>query len=706
MSEHQTNIPRIRLAVDVGGTFTDVVLLDGKARSTLKVLTTADAPERGVIDGIEEVLSNAGKHLPDLDLLILGTTLATNALIERKGAKTALITTAGFRDLVEIGLEDRFAQYDIFLQKPQPLVPREWRYGITERIDAHGDILIPLDETQIPKLAATLRQAEIDSVAIVLLHSFVNPLHEQRIAALLRQAMPHLSITLSSVVCPEIREYERLSTACANAYVQPLVAGYLSRLEQQLASRGLRVPLFLMTSGGGITTLATGVEQPVRLVESGPAGGAVLARRIAEQLNAPRVLSFDMGGTTAKICFIDEYLPQISRSFEFGRVHRHQKGSGLPIRIPVIEMVEIGAGGGSIARIDRLGRIQVGPDSAGSQPGPASYGFGGTRATVTDANLVLGRIDPARFAGGRVNLNLEAARRALLRDIGEPLDTGAELAALAVTEIIVENMANAARVHGTELGKQVDQYTLVAFGGAAPLQAVRLAQKLGIRRVVIPTSAGVGSALGFLWAPIAYQAIHSFYQRLDRFDLPAVNHLLTDLAEQARKVVRAAAPDAPLQLRRIAYLRYSGQGHEVPVSFPDGALTDDVVADLVARFTNVYRQLYGRSLAHVPIEAISWSVTLTTDDSAIAGAAPLAPGHGAKAASATGSRQLVDPANAQTIEVPVYDRQQFIRGSYVTGPALVTEDETTTLVDAGYMAWQTETGHLVLDAISEGGRSS
>ncbi len=706
MSEHQTNIPRIRLAVDVGGTFTDVVLLDGKARSTLKVLTTADAPERGVIDGIEEVLSNAGKHLPDLDLLILGTTLATNALIERKGAKTALITTAGFRDLVEIGLEDRFAQYDIFLQKPQPLVPREWRYGITERIDAHGDILIPLDETQIPKLAATLRQAEIDSVAIVLLHSFVNPLHEQRIAALLRQAMPHLSITLSSVVCPEIREYERLSTACANAYVQPLVAGYLSRLEQQLASRGLRVPLFLMTSGGGITTLATGVEQPVRLVESGPAGGAVLARRIAEQLNPPRVLSFDMGGTTAKICFIDEYLPQISRSFEFGRVHRHQKGSGLPIRIPVIEMVEIGAGGGSIARIDRLGRIQVGPDSAGSQPGPASYGFGGTRATVTDANLVLGRIDPARFAGGRVNLNLEAARRALLRDIGEPLDTGAELAALAVTEIIVENMANAARVHGTELGKQVDQYTLVAFGGAAPLQAVRLAQKLGIRRVVIPTSAGVGSALGFLWAPIAYQAIHSFYQRLDRFDLPAVNHLLTDLAEQARKVVRAAAPDAPLQLRRIAYLRYSGQGHEVPVSFPDGALTDDVVADLVARFTNVYRQLYGRSLAHVPIEAISWSVTLTTDDSAIAGAAPLAPGHGAKAASATGSRQLVDPANAQTIEVPVYDRQQFIRGSYVTGPALVTEDETTTLVDAGYMAWQTETGHLVLDAISEGGRSS
>ncbi len=704
MSDTEVNASSLRLAVDVGGTFTDVVLLDGEQRHTVKVLTTADAPERGVIDGIEEMLVSAGKQMPDLDLLILGTTLATNALIERKGARTALITTAGFRDLLEIGLEDRFAQYDIFLQKPSPLVARDWRYGVTERIDANGNVLVPLDEQQVRELTAALRHEEIESVAVVLLHSYANALHEQRVAELLREELPHLAITLSSVVCPEIREYERLSTACANAYVQPLVAGYLSRLEQQLAARGLRVPLFLMTSGGGITTLATGVEQPVRLVESGPAGGAVLARRIAEQIAAPRVLSFDMGGTTAKICFIDDYQPQISRSFEFGRVHRHQKGSGLPIRIPVIEMVEIGAGGGSIARIDNLRRIQVGPDSAGSEPGPASYGLGGERATVTDANLVLGRIDPARFARGKVRLDVGAARRAVTADIGTPLSTGAALASLAVTEIIAENMANAARVHATELGKQIEYYTLVAFGGAAPLQAARLAQKLGIRRVVIPKSAGVGSALGFLWAPISYQAVHSLYQRLDSFNLPVINQLLAALAVQARQVVRAAAPQDPLRQRRVAYLRYAGQGHEVPVALPDGELNERVVADIAGEFAAVYRRLYGRSLDHVPVEAISWSVTLSTDDASVAGAQLRTPAQASAAPSPTGQRQLYTAPEGRPATVPVYERRTLIANQPFNGPALVSEDETTTLVDSGFSAWQTDAGHLILDAVDGGER--
>ncbi|MDB6001649.1 MAG: methylhydantoinase, partial [Rhizobacter sp.] len=405
---------RLRVAVDVGGTFTDIVLLRGAVKHTLKVLTTPAAPEQAVLGGVDEVLHKAGAGWVHVDLLILGTTLATNALIERKGAATALLTTHGFRDLVEIGLEDRFAQYDVFLDKATPLVPRHWRHGVVERMDAAGRVITPLDDAQVAGLAKQLLADGIESVAVCFLHGYANPAHERRVRELLRAHAPGLWVSLASDVCPEIREYERLSTICANAYVQPQVAGYLRRLHEGAGARGLRAEPFLMTSGGAITTLQAGIDEPVRLVESGPAGGAVLARQVAEQIGATRALSFDMGGTTAKICFIDDYQPQISRSFEFGRVHRHLKGSGLPIRIPVIEMVEIGAGGGSIARVNHLGVVQVGPDSAGSTPGPAAYGLGGEQPTVTDAHAVLGNIDPSRFAVGKVRLDPQRARAALL----------------------------------------------------------------------------------------------------------------------------------------------------------------------------------------------------------------------------------------------------------------------------------------------------
>ncbi|MFC7207285.1 hydantoinase/oxoprolinase family protein [Comamonas endophytica] len=407
--------PRVRVAVDVGGTFTDVVLLHGARKHTVKVLTTPQAPEQAVLSGVGEILRLAGLDWPQVDLLILGTTLATNALIERKGAKTALITTEGFRDLVEIGLEDRFAQYDVFLEKPAPLVPRHWRHGVAERVNAAGQALAALDEAQVEALAQQLLADGIESVAVCFLHGYANPAHERRVRALLAQHAPGIWVSLACDVCPEIREYERLSTVSANAYVQPLVAGYLRRLQQGLKERGLQSEPFLMTSGGALTTLQSGIDEPVRLVESGPAGGAVLARQVAEQIGAARALSFDMGGTTAKICFIDDYQPQLSRSFEFGRVHRHLKGSGLPIRIPVIEMVEIGAGGGSIARVNHLGVVQVGPDSAGSSPGPAAYGLGGELPTVTDAHAALGHVDPARFAVGKVQLDPALARAALAR---------------------------------------------------------------------------------------------------------------------------------------------------------------------------------------------------------------------------------------------------------------------------------------------------
>lgn len=693
------NKQKNRLAVDVGGTFTDVVLLKGDEHFSAKVLTSADAPERAVLTGIENVLTDSALSFSDIDLLILGTTLATNALIERKGAKTALITTAGFRDLVEIGQEDRFAQYDVFLQKPLPLVERHWRFGIEERIDAQGKVRIALNEQQVHQLAEKLEILGIESVAIGYLQSFVNPEHERRTADILRARLPHITFSLSSDVCPEIREYERLSTVCANAYVQPLVAGYLTRLRQQLGDKGLRVPPFLMTSGGGITTLETGIDEPVRLVESGPAGGAILASNIATRLGLEKVLSFDMGGTTAKICFIDNYQPQISRSFEFGRVHRHQKGSGLPIRIPVIDLVEIGAGGGSIARIDNLSRLQVGPDSAGSSPGPVSYNLGGTNVTITDANAQLGLLDPATFAGGKVELNVQLAAAALDQQIATPLGLNTDHAALAITEIIAENMANAARVHASESGKQVESYTLIAFGGAAPLHAARLAAKLGITKVVIPQAAGVGSALGFLWAPVAYQAVRSFYQRLDNIDTQAVGELLADLTHQVRHVVEQADNSSPISVQRSVYLRYSGQGHEVPIELDAGELNSPSIKALHQRFTLAYRQLYGRSLDHVAVEAISWTVTASTPAPEI-NTQPINP-HAALALNTSlPLREVYSARQQQRIQVPVYGRAQLSTSAVQNGPLLVVEPETSTWVDEGFSAHITAEGHLVLQQIA------
>ncbi|PKU22115.1 hydantoinase/oxoprolinase family protein [Telmatospirillum siberiense] len=693
--ESPDSAERIRVAVDVGGTFTDVVLLTSERRYTAKVLTTPAAPERGVIEGVEEILAQARLAWRDIDLLILGTTLATNALIERKGATTALVTTQGFRDLVEIGQEDRFAQYDVFLDKPAPLVPRRWRYGVAERLDAGGKVITPLDDDQVRRLAITLADEGIESVAICFLHGYANPLHERRTRDLLKQQAPHLWISLASDVCPEIREYERLSTTCANAYVQPLVAGYLDRLNRRATELGLRNEPFLMTSGGAITTVETGMAEPVRLVESGPAGGAVLSRQIARQIGAKRALSFDMGGTTAKICFIDDYQPQISRSFEFGRVHRHLKGSGLPIRIPVIEMVEIGAGGGSIARVNHLGVVQVGPDSAGSAPGPAAYGLGGDRPTVTDANTVLGIIDPERFAAGKVALDAKLARGALASGLATPTGLDIEASAQAVVEIVTETMANAARVHATELGKSAEDYTLIAFGGAAPLHAAQLARKLGISRLVIPKSAGVGSALGFLWAPVAYQTVRSLRQRLADIDHAAVERLLAELAAGAEAVVRRAAPGAVLTQQRLVYMRYAGQGHEIAVDLPVRPFDELAVSDLQTAFETRYGELYGRSLPHIAVEAVSWSILVEADEQPNPEPDSLAAP--ATSPSPADSRRVFVTEDSEWRTLPVFDRAALKTGAVLEGPALIVEDETTTYVAAGFHARVSELGALVLD---------
>jgi N-methylhydantoinase A len=687
-------LPRTRLAVDIGGTFTDVVVESGERRLTRKVLTTTRAPEEGVMQGTRELLAEAGIGLDAIDILVHGTTLATNAIIERKGARTALIATEGFRDVLEIAYESRYDQYDLSIEKVVQLVPRALRFTVPERVDVEGRVLLPLDDAAVRALPARLKAEAIGSVAVSLMHAYANPAHEQRIRALLAEAMPDLSITLSSEVCPEVREYERTSTAVANAYVQPLMAGYLRRLDQAMAASGFKGQVYLMTSGGGLTSLEAAARFPIRLVESGPAGGAILSTHVAALSGERKVLSFDMGGTTAKICLIEDLKPETSRAFEIDRAARFLKGSGLPLRIPVIEMVEIGAGGGSIARVDGLKRITVGPDSAGSEPGPACYGRGGEEPTVTDADVVLGRIDPARFAGGKMPLDAGRAEAALVRNVGRALGLEAPVAGFGVAEIVDENMANAARVHAVERGKAVGEATLIAFGGAAPLHAARLAEKLGIAKIIVPPNAGVGSAIGFLRAPVAYEVVRSRYMRLDAFDPDRVNALLAELRAEARRVVESGASGQALSERRTAYMRYVGQGHEIVAPVPAGELRGGDAATLRRGFEQEYAALFQRIIPDGAIEILSWTLTLSTARELPPALAPVARREGARPA---GSRRVFDAESERFAEVPVFWRIDLAPGQTVAGPALIAEDETTTFVSGRFDARLDAAGSIVME---------
>ena len=682
-----------RLAVDIGGTFTDVVLEHGSHRVTAKVLTTQDAPERGVLDGITKAMTEAGLAPADVGLLIHGTTLATNALIERKGAKTALITTEGHRDAVEMALENRFEQYDINIDRPQPLVPRYLRWPVAERLNVHGEALLPLYMASVDALLPLIEKHEIEALAIGLLHAYTNPTHEEAVRDHIQVAYPSLAISLSSEVAPEIREYERQSTTCANAYVQPKMGGYLMALDEQLKAQGFACPFLLMTSGGGLTDLATAVKFPIRLVESGPAGGAILAARIAEEMGLDRVVSYDMGGTTAKICLIDDFKPLSTRTFEVARAYRNLKGSGLPVKIPAIEMVEIGAGGGSIASVDALGRVAVGPESAGSQPGPACYSQGGTRAAVTDADLVLGKIDPAAFAGGSVKLAPEKASEVLEATVGKPLGMDAPLAAFAVAEIVDENMANAARVHAVEWGKDVASRAMIAFGGAAPLHAARLAEKLNLSQVIVPAGAGVGSAVGFLCAPISYKVVRSRYMRLDRFDADTANGMLTAMRAEAEAIVRQGAPTGELSDVRFAFMRYVGQGHEITVELPARALTPDDAATLRQAFEETYRALYGQTVPGQEPEILTWTLTVASE--AMSSAVIVDDPASAPAGQSLGTRRLFDSAAQAFVEAQIW-RRESMGSAEVAGPALIVEDQTTTVVPDGFTARMGQGGALVL----------
>ena len=684
-----------RLAIDIGGTFTDVVLEQDGELNTSKVLTTPAAPEDGVLNGIEEVLAKAGTAPGDIGMLLHGTTLATNAIIERKGANVALITTDGFRDVLEIGYESRFNQYDIFIDKPTPLVPRHRRFTVPERVDVHGRVLLDLDEDAVKALLPKLDRAGVESIAIGFLHGYANPAHEQRAREIIEAARPDLSITLSSEVCPEIREFERLTTATANAYVRPLIARYLNNLETRLSKIGIASPVLLMTSGGGLTTLETAARFPIRLVESGPAGGAILATGIAADLDLTKAISFDMGGTTAKICLIDDFAAQRAREFEVDRQARFRKGSGLPLRIPVIEMVEVGAGGGSIARVDALNQITIGPDSAGADPGPAAYGRGGEQPTITDADIHLGRIDPGRFAGGQVPLSPDRAEAVLSADIGKKLDLSSQMAAYGVTEMVDETMANAARVHAVEQGKAASDYTLIAFGGAAPLHAGRLAEKLSVERIIVPTHAGVGSAVGFLRAPVAYEVVRSRNMRLRQYDPEFINAIFHEMYDEAKAVVEAGAPGSAVTEHRLAYMRYLGQGHEIAVNLPTRPLTDDD-ADLVqASFDATYERFYQRTLPNAEVEALTWALTLTTA-SAPSETTSIEPAD-SRDAQVAGSRAIFDPASGQIRDVPLHWRPDLVPGDAITGPAVIAENETSTFVPKNFDARIAANGFIIVE---------
>ncbi|MEC7647169.1 MAG: hydantoinase/oxoprolinase family protein [Pseudomonadota bacterium] len=684
---------RAKLAVDIGGTFTDLVLEKDGTRHQDKLLTTPAAPEEAVLEGTRRILSESNTPASNVELVIHGTTLATNALIERKGAETGLIATDGFRDSVEIAYEHRFEQYDLYMERPSPLVPRHRRLGVPERIAADGEVLLPLDEDVLAKRARALQGEGIEALAICFLHSYMNAAHEERARDIVSGILPDIAISISSEICPEIREYERMSTVCANAYVQPMMSRYLGRLESGLAKLGLHCPLLLMMSSGGITTVETASRQPIRLVESGPAGGAILAKNIAAQNNLDKVLSFDMGGTTAKITLIDACEPLLSRSFEVARAYRFLKGSGLPLRIPVIEMVEIGAGGGSVAALDDLKQITVGPESAGSDPGPACYDRGNEHATVTDADLVLGRIEPATFAGGKINLAPDKAETAITTEIATPLCLNKEVAAAGIDEIVNENMANAARVHAIEHGKDIADRTLIAFGGAAPLHAARLADKLGIDRVIVPTGAGVGSAVGFLLAPIAYEVVRTRLVDLRQFDPDYVNEIFDDMRSEAEAVVRMGAATDDLIETRTAYMRYRGQGHEITVRLPSRQLTADDRDLLQNLFDEAYAAHFTRTIPNLNVEILSWTLTLATESELPSSGGGVST-QGAPAPAA--HRRLFDPASGNAVDAAIYRRLELEPGQIFEGPAILTEDETSTVIPPNFKAMLNALGEIEL----------
>jgi N-methylhydantoinase A len=592
-----------------------------------------------------------------------------------------LLTTAGFRDAVEIGREHRYELYDLNLELPKPLVPRHLRFDVPERMAADGTVLQALDETFVGRLVGELRDKGIKAIGVCYLNSFRNPAHEQRTAAIIAEVAPEIRVSLSSQVVAEIREFQRTSTTLANVYVQERVADYLEQLQTRLDRIGFSGSFFVMLSSGGIATRETSSRFPVRLLESGPAAGALAAAAAGMRSGHRDLLSFDMGGTTAKLCVIEGGEPLKTHEFEVDRVYRFRKGSGLPVRIPVIDMIEIGAGGGSIARVDSLGLLKVGPDSSGADPGPVCYRQGGTHATVTDADLVLGYLDADYFLGGKMRLDEGAARRALAH-LGKPLNLSVEQVAWGIHQIVNENMANAARAHLGERGKDPRRMPMYAFGGAGPVHGFRVAEILKLPALISPFGAGVGSTFGLLAAPLAFDFVRSAYSRCDEMDWRLANRLLDEMAEEGRRVLESSGvAGEDISYQRTADMRYVGQGHEVSVCLPDGVLGPGHLGQISAEFEATYKNLYGRKGPDVPLEIINWRVIASGPRPSFQLKLPRhdALGNGAR----KGTRRAYFPERGGFVETPVFDRYALAPGVTFDGPAIVEERESTLIVGAG-----------------------
>lgn len=689
-----------RVGIDIGGTFTDLLLVTEDGSVVIgKTLTTPGDPSLAVENALRPLLENGTIKPGERGTLLHGTTLVTNALIERKGAPTALLTTAGFRDAVEIGREHRYELYDLNLELPKPLVPRHLRFDVPERIAADGSVLQPLDEAFVYRLVTELHDKGIKAIAVSYLNSFRNPAHERRTAEIIAEVAPMIRVSLSSEVVAEIREFQRTSTTLANVYVQERVADYLAQLQQRLDRIGFSGSFFVMLSSGGIATPETAARFPVRLLESGPAAGALAAAEAGILSGHRDLLSFDMGGTTAKLCVIEDGQPLKTHDFEVDRVYRFRKGSGLPVRIPVIDMIEIGAGGGSIARVDCLGLLKVGPESSGADPGPVCYAQGGVEPTVTDADLVLGYLDPNYFLGGKMQLDTNSARQALAR-LAQPLGMTVEQAAWGVHQIVNENMANAARAHLGERGKDPRRMPMYAFGGAGPVHGYRVAEILRLPALISPFGAGVGSTFGLLAAPLAFDFVRSAYSRLDQQDWRFANKLLDEMAEEGRKILAGSGLSAKeITYQRTADMRYVGQGHEVSVRLPDGVLSERYTNEITAEFEETYRQLYGRKGPDVPLEIINWRVVARGPRPEMS--LKLSRDTAKEKEPRKGSRPAYFPECGGFVETSVYDRYALKPGMEFEGPAIVEERESTLIVGVSSRAYVDERLNIIIEFNNE-----
>lgn len=695
---------RIRIGVDVGGTFTDFVLVD-EHRDTIftgKRLTTTADPSAAITAGIARLLADAQTPIAELHSVVHGTTLVANTVIERKGARVGLITTAGFRDAIEMGKEIRYDLYDLFLERPEALAPRHLRREVSERIDATGAVLLPFDAEAFRAAVRALLADGVEAIAVSFVHAYRNPAHELAAKAILEAEFPQVPMTLSSEVAPEIREFERTSTAVCNAYVQPLVERYLERLQAELRRMGLEGPLYIMLSAGGITTVRAAREFPVRIIESGPAAGAIAASFYGGITHTDHLIAFDMGGTTAKMCLVENGRPEHAHEFEAGRVRRFRKGSGIPLKVPVIDLIEIGAGGGSLAWIDRMGLMKVGPESAGSEPGPVCYGRGGTQPTVTDADLLLGYLSPDFFLGGEMPLDREAVERAVEEKLAQPLGLSVIAAAAGIHSIVNENMAAATRMYIAEKGRDPRRYAMLAFGGAGPVHAYQLAKLLKLRRIICPLGAGVMSALGFLVAAPAIDLVRSYVTRLADLDWAHLDALYAAMEREALdRLTEAGAAAGSITMRRHADMRYVGQGFEIEVPLAADVFAARSADAMRAAFLGAYKQRFEREIHEVPTEALNWRLSATAPmPNVVLDFAGQRIDSGPRR---KGLRKVYFPESG-FVDCPVYNRYALLPGTSLHGPAIVEERESTVVAGADARIFVDDHLNLIIDIDAQGGQ--